>query len=85
MKNLVVEYFCLFVSKKCLRIIFGGLNAYVFLSSVPPPSLESFGCSYTTWPGDVHTLLLGASSFVALMLAGLKTSARGPLGIGSQL
>ena len=23
---------------------------------------------HTTWPGDVHTLLLGAGSFVALMV-----------------
>ena len=32
------------------------------------------------WVGDVHTLLLGAGSFVALMVAGLITSATGPLG-----
>ena len=30
----------------------------------------------------MHTLLLGAGSFVALMVAGLMTTARGPLGLG---
>ena len=30
---------------------------------------------HTTWPGDAHTLLLGAGSFVALMVAGLITTA----------
>ena len=34
----------------------------------------------SAWPGDAHTLLLGAGSFVALMVAGLITSARGPQG-----
>ena len=29
----------------------------------------------TTWQGDVHTLLLGTGSFLALMVAGLITSA----------
>ena len=33
------------------------------------------------WPGDAHTLLLGSGSFVALMVAGLITSARGPPGL----
>ncbi len=34
----------------------------------------------SAWPGDVHTLLRGVGLFVALMIAGLITSARGPLG-----
>ena len=33
----------------------------------------------TAWTGDAHTLLLGAGSFIALMVAGLITSASSPL------
>ena len=29
---------------------------------------------HTTWPGDVHTLLLGAGSFVALMVVTMHTA-----------
>ena len=36
----------------------------------------------SAWPGDAHVLLLGAGSFVALMVAGLITSARGSLVLG---
>ena len=28
--------------------------------------------TYTTWPGDVYALLIGAGSFVALMVAGIS-------------
>ena len=36
---------------------------------------------YTSWPGDAYTLLLGAGLFIALMVAGLVTSARGSTGV----
>ena len=37
----------------------------------------------SAWPGDASTLLLGAGSVIALVVAGLITSARGPLLLGA--
>ena len=36
--------------------------------------------THTAWPGDAHTLLLDAGSFVAWMVAGLVTIATGQMG-----